>query len=205
MSGAFARVPCAEGILTYDGVFVPRYGTTVPTLFAIGVALSRIPRFAGHTREEWTVLDHSLFVARLADDEIATEATTYLPLCALLHDAHEAITSDVPTPFKNDDLRETQDVLDLEIARRYIPGGVATLRKLEPVLKELDYRALLAEALVYGPPMLAEPSIVKHYFGAEPVPSDVELLYELRKQPMPAHAEDRARRFERMASRLGAL
>ena len=205
MSGALARVPCAEGILTYDGVFVPRYGSTVPTLYSIGVALSRIPRFAGHTREPWTVLDHSLFVAALVDNEIATEATQYLPLCALLHDAHEAMTSDVPTPFKNDDLRETQDMLDMHIAGRYIPGGVATLGELEPVLKELDYRALLAEALVYGPPMLTTPSMVKHYFGAEPLADDVELLKDMRRWIPECSAEQRGSVFEGTAYRLGAL
>jgi len=204
VSGALARVPCAEGILTYDGVFVPRYGSqAVPTLYAIGVALSRIPRFAGHTRSAWTVLDHSLFVAALADGEPIAE--DLLPLCALLHDAHEAMTSDVPTPFKDDELRQTQDMLDWHIAGRYIPGGVGTLRALRPIVKELDYRALLAEALVYGPPMLTEPSLVKHYFGAEPARADVELLYSMQLKPVLAHTEDRASSFERTASRLGAL
>lgn len=57
--------------------------------------LSLLARYVGHTEEPWSVAAHSVAVARtierLTDRKDAAAA-------GLLHDAHEAIIGDIPTP-----------------------------------------------------------------------------------------------------------
>lgn len=59
--------------------------------------LSRLPRFCGHTSRPLTVAEHSLAVQAMVLDFKASPITQ---LHALLHDAHEAFTNDIPAPFK---------------------------------------------------------------------------------------------------------
>jgi len=57
----------------------------------IAVALSRAPRFNGHTTPFYSVAQHSVYVGRLMGQG---------KLKGLLHDASEAYLADVPTPAK---------------------------------------------------------------------------------------------------------
>ncbi|OYV76723.1 MAG: hypothetical protein B7Z66_07280 [Chromatiales bacterium 21-64-14] len=66
-------------------------------LIDIAVALSRIRRYSGHTREPYSVAAHSVWTARLCERADCDSATI---LHALLHDAHEAYIGDIPTPVK---------------------------------------------------------------------------------------------------------
>lgn len=59
----------------------------------IAVALSRMPRFAGHTTEFYSVAQHSIHVAELCGPSVK--------LAALLHDASEAYLVDLPRPIKH--------------------------------------------------------------------------------------------------------
>lgn len=61
-------------------------------------SLSRLPRFLGHTRGSipYSVAQHSCLVMALLDDA----ATRPLEQAAILHDAHEALMGDIPTPLK---------------------------------------------------------------------------------------------------------
>jgi 5'-deoxynucleotidase YfbR-like HD superfamily hydrolase len=72
-----------------------------------------------------------------------------------LHDAHEALTGDIPTTLKASEQRAVQHLLDERIARDLFPGGADAFARESAKIKEYDRRALLAEAFVVGPPRLS--------------------------------------------------
>jgi hypothetical protein len=101
------------------------------------------------------VLDHHLYVVHLA--RTLGKITDPRPLLALaLHDAHEAVTGDVPTDVKNDDTRAIQRDLDRLIMREQFPGAFAAYDEWREIVKDFDKRALLAEALIIGPPRFGQ-------------------------------------------------
>lgn len=59
----------------------------------IAHSLSRLPRFCGHTKTPWSVAAHTLLVGLGVDLD---ESVPY----ALLHDAAEIVTGDIPRPVK---------------------------------------------------------------------------------------------------------
>lgn len=63
----------------------------------IAFALAQINRFNGHTSRPYSVAEHSVYVARLAELDGASPS---LQLAALLHDAHEAYIGDITSPVK---------------------------------------------------------------------------------------------------------
>lgn len=63
----------------------------------IAHALAQINRYTGHTTRPYSVAEHSLLVADIAQ---RAGATPMVQLAALLHDAHEAYTGDVSSPVK---------------------------------------------------------------------------------------------------------
>lgn len=64
----------------------------------IAHALSLQCRFGGHTREHYSVAQHSLLVVRIL---VHMGAEPDAQLAGLMHDAHEAYIGDVPTPIKH--------------------------------------------------------------------------------------------------------
>jgi uncharacterized protein len=62
-------------------------------IYDIANALAHICRFGGHSRNFYSVAQHSLLVCALAPEELKKEA--------LMHDAAEAYTGDVIKPLKN--------------------------------------------------------------------------------------------------------
>lgn len=64
-------------------------------IYEIATVLSKVPRFAGHTKLEfdgvYSVAQHSVLVSKLCQN----------PLAGLLHDGHEAYIGDISTPLKN--------------------------------------------------------------------------------------------------------
>lgn len=73
-----------------------RQGNT-PNISEIAYSLAQINRFTGHAKRPYSVAEHSVLVATIAESE---GASTSAQLAALLHDAHEAYTGDVSSPAK---------------------------------------------------------------------------------------------------------
>ena len=86
-------------MITYTGrrVDIPNPRPGQIAIEDVAHHLSRLPRFAGATQVPWCVAAHSLHCASLAERQGLPAAAQ---LYALLHDAHEAYMSDIPSPFK---------------------------------------------------------------------------------------------------------
>lgn len=147
-------------MLTRSGRLVLPGNDQAPTLRDIARGLGRMPRFAGQTRGWWSVLHHVVLVDCLVSLRAAKEGERPSPrfrLLALLHDAHEAITGDVPTPWKRAVTRADQRMLDHRIFQALgVPYPLLTEQAL---LKEFDREALILEANDLGP---------RGFFAAEP-------------------------------------
>lgn len=92
--GVFFRRTRRDWVLTYSGV---QYWPAAPRaadvkIIDIAHALSMLCRFTGHTREFYSVAEHSILVSQVVPGEHALEG--------LLHDATEAYLSDVSRPLK---------------------------------------------------------------------------------------------------------
>lgn len=134
----------------------------------MAVALYRESRFAGHTVIPWNVLSHSIFVVRILGYWIENPeklrdifpATKVRParllLRGLLHDLHEAVTSDTPSPFKTAGMRKTQDTLDASLfaaLRERLDASTSwdLSDEEETILKMADTLALCIEGCVFTP------------------------------------------------------
>ena len=162
-------------VVTYSGREVsPSRG--VPSIEDLALSLSRQPRFGGMCRTHWTVLDHSLFVQLLAERD---EQPAEIQLACLLHDAHEW-TGDIPTHFKTPEQKGMQQEMDHRIYGSYFPGGEKTEHGMGNAItlpvKAYDRSALLAEALVVGPPRFVKSVDVLEHFGESPRLRDVVTL-----------------------------
>jgi hypothetical protein len=131
----------------------------VLTLEEIAIGLSREGRFASQTLLHWTVADHLLAGMRLAD------LFGYSPrgrLLVGLHDAHEAMTRDIPTDVKPRAMKTIQRAIDERL--------FASLRIPQPTEVEeravhaLDVELLLAEASLVAP-MRTYDKISEEYGG----------------------------------------
>lgn len=184
-----------QGIVTYSGRTVLRGAVgDVPALGDIALGLSRMPRFAGQTRQFWSVLDHTLFMVELARTAngsspfnfrvpIDDDARRWLMRLALFHDAHEAITADIPSTFKSSDMKYEQSLLDARLFARYnVPTQVTSFNDvidLHPLVANLDHVALLAEARLVGSPLFNNDAAVKKHFHDYPSGVAVSLLNTL--------------------------
>lgn len=123
-------------------------------------------------RRHWTVVDHSLFTAILAQRD---GQPVEVQLACLLHDAHEW-TGDIPTHFKHPGQRELQRRMDVAIIDEYAADAVRSPHWLNSTVKQYDHRALLAEAMVVGPPSFRTSANVLEHFGERPQLRDVVAL-----------------------------
>ena len=105
----------------------------------IAHALGNLCRFGGHTREFYSVAQHSVLCSLMAPEGFK--------LAALLHDATEAYLVDVPRPIKAllPEYRNIEHNLALCIEKKFeLPEDIME----HSVIKEVDSRMLVSEAAV---------------------------------------------------------
>jgi hypothetical protein len=111
----------------------------------IVVALSRQPRFNGHTRHTISVAQHSCLVGKMIE---ANGGSPDLILAGYLHDGHEAYMSDIPSPIKWhlgeawQAFKAVESKVDQAIAE-YFDIDVSLFQ--DPLLKQADGSALWHE------------------------------------------------------------
>lgn len=149
-------------IYTYTGARVDEIGGSgVPTVTDIAVHCGRIPRFIGATAVWWPVLLHLFVVQRLVSEAGGNAAAQ---LEALFHDAHESVTGDIPSPFKPKALSKLQHEMDQRMRTHY--GIPKPSSEVAALVKEADTVALLAEAVLVGPPYPPEDNWIAERGGA---------------------------------------
>ena len=139
----------------------------------------RMCRYGGHTRQWWSVLQHALvcydvasYLPRYGDvyEMKYYNAASYLPrygddvyemkyavsrdpavwLEALWHDAHEAVTADVPMHWKPKELSVWQEEIDRSIHDQYNVSYPTP--EIEALVHDIDMAVLNAESTLFGPP-----------------------------------------------------
>lgn len=118
------------------------------SLVDIATGLSRMPRFGGQTILRYSVAEHLLGCQQYTH-RFFPNGNARLELAVLLHDAHEAMTCDVPTSFKTEDTRTLQKVLDRRIY--HMLGLETPTPELASAVRLVDRVMLIAEAYILTP------------------------------------------------------
>jgi len=150
----------------------------------IAHALSNICRFAGHTREFYSVAQHSVLVSELVSSENA--------LIGLFHDAVEAYVGDVTRPLKNllPDYRAIEARVQADIFQKLgLPANIPEeVKKADVILLATEQRDLMPEhddewALIFGVDPL--PNSIVPWSPDEAYEYFLERYRELRAPDMP--------------------
>ena len=128
-------------MLTFEGKDVS-VDAGAPSLRDLGVHLSREGRYVGAAQRFWPVSLHSLAVTDLLPRKLEHHG--------LLHDAAEALTGDIPKPFKIPEM-EALEVRLLHRIYESLRVDFPTPDE-EKQIKEADRRILGAEVHLFGPP-----------------------------------------------------
>lgn len=145
----------------------------------IAVQLARQVRWNAATRVSYSIAQHSVHVTQIIRSISPSDYGAQL--WAILHDAHEAYTGDMVSPFQEavaylmpkdwrNPITEIQDRLDRAIAERFgLPWNV--VQEVKPLVRRADIIAGNTEAiqLLNTPP-------VGQWNKHLPPPDDVELL-----------------------------
>ena len=135
-------------MLTALGNILPLPGEdSVPHPVDICIHLGRTKRFAGHGSAEWTVLHHSLLTTLLCLKNFGATSA----VAALVHDLHEYVTGDLPTPVKRclTGTAELEKHVDKAIGDSL--GLAESSEEDKKIVKVCDIAALLIESHYFGP------------------------------------------------------
>lgn len=140
-------------ILTYTGRYVSLAiptspGIPTPTEFDISDiahALSQICRFGGHTRQYYSVAQHSVLVSQIVPTEYRLQA--------LLHDAAEAYFGDMVQPLKRQPwMWSYRDFESAMMARVFECFGVKRTADSNEAVRAADLQMLATERRDLMPP-----------------------------------------------------
>lgn len=167
-------------------------------------SLAHINRYSGHTNRPYSVAEHSLLCASIANAKGASAAHQ---LCVLMHDAHECIVGDVTSPVKQmigPEWKAFESQIQFKVL--YSFGLVDAFLECDELVRFCDLTALASEraALLEWHPARNKPWPVIDTPGFEVKPwPDANLHASFRHSNTPA---DWAAHFHRRAMALeGAM
>lgn len=154
----------------------------------IAHALSHVCRFAGHTREFYSVAQHSVLVSR-AVEEFADPFSFDLEKSALLHDAAEAYIGDITRPLKQllPEYKVIEHRVEAALFEHFRVDG-----SLHKAVKHADLVLLATEQRDLMPPHDDEWTLI----------ADIEPLREIIN---PWHPEKARREFLKRWEELGGV
>lgn len=121
-----------------------------PDTIDLVVHLGRTKRFGGWGNDKWTVLHHTMLGSLLWLRQYGAAGMHHF----LLHDAHEYITGDIPSPVKAfmgvDAVKALEGELDERI--RSMLSATAPVPSDAQRVKLVDQAALIIEAFYFGTP-----------------------------------------------------
>jgi len=125
-----------------------------PGITDMALGQFRLCRYGGHTKQWWSVLQHALVCREVAAEHPGKPFNLYdsavLGLEALWHDAHEAVTGDVPSHWKPFALSCWQEEIDRSIHNHY--NVAYPDDEIRHRVHDIDMAVLHAEAVAFGPP-----------------------------------------------------
>jgi len=140
-----------EAAINEDGAFTFSKQGLVES---IAHHLWRMPRWGGATTFPWNVLQHTVFGIRIIEnsysDPIKRQA---LQVHFALHDAHEMITGDIPTPIKllAPEIVAIQRRIDIGIYRALeiampTPEQCKEIENIDATLKDVEEAAMIYQS-----------------------------------------------------------
>lgn len=131
---------------TAESITVTYSGTATELVHDIAAHLYKLPRFCGAVAENYSVLHHSVACGLLAKQEgISRDGCSQ----ALLHDAHEMLTGDIPSPvklFMGDGIKNIEAGFDGALSKLFSPR----LWENTARIKKIDSHVCVAEMAVFG-------------------------------------------------------
>jgi uncharacterized protein len=129
----------------------------------IAHALAQINRFTGHCKRPYSVAEHSLLVCEIAEREGGMRDPNVL-LAALMHDAHEAYTTDISAPMKQvlgTPWEETEHRVQRAVLQHF--GLLTPYHAHRDLIRWADMMALRAERVALMPDKGPEWAVCRHY------------------------------------------
>lgn len=139
----------------------------------IAHALSNVCRFAGHTREFYSVAQHSVLVARYVMGRAAPDDIIDFGRAAMLHDAAEAYLGDITRPLKQ--LLPDYKVIEARTEKALLSAfGIPSSPEQHKIVKHADLVLLATEQRDLMPPHSDEWQLIA---GIEPLPEIINPWY----------------------------
>lgn len=161
-------------------------------------ALSNTCRFGGHTREFFSVAQHSVECAmlsikwdRLGDGSMLPDWKDRAYAC-LMHDAHEAYVGDIPSPMKSamgDHYRNFEFPIHEAVMAAMSAGHL--IEQYKDHVKRVDYAMLYSDAVRWGMDgIIIDENGEELGAPLEWVPRDAEIYFQDHESLLPRDASE---------------